>query len=168
MMRQNVRFIFRAIGRVFLLQMQSGSTELKRRVQPVKTFQISGSIARAVAVLAILMQVLVATAHLAGEAVRSFSAAEEYPSFVFLEICTGQGIEILNPGSNAPSAGGITACPVCSSSCAYGFDQPLPAGEAVLVAIAVFDLQAPPALALPAEVRRLTDGPIRAPPSRLV
>ena len=163
-MRQNVRFIFSAVARVVLVQMQRGSTELKRRVQPAQSLHLPGVIARALAVLAIAMQVLVATAHLAGDAVRSFGATETYPSFVFLEICTGHGIEIINPASSAPATGGTAACAVCTSACVFGFDQPLPAGEAVLVAFAEFDLVAPPVLALPADIRRLTDGPIRAPP----
>jgi len=163
-MRQNVRFIFWPIARVVLLQLQRGSTELKRRVQPAQGLHLPGIIARALAVLAIAMQVLVATAHLAGDAVRSFGGAETYANFAFLEICTGHGIEIINPASSAPSTGGTAACPVCTSACAFGFDQPLPAGEAVPVAFAVVDLVAPPVLALPADLRRLTDGPIRAPP----
>ncbi|WP_372841232.1 hypothetical protein [Phaeovulum sp.] len=125
------------------------------------------NLARMLALLAMLMQILVSTAHIAGAAPSQADAERLDPRFAFLEICTGHGIEVLSPASNSSTAGS-SACAVCTSACVFGFDQPVPAGGAVPAAFTELDLEVPSAFALHAWVRALSDGPIRAPPARTV
>ncbi len=122
------------------------------------------SFARMLALLAMLMQIVVSTAHTAGSAPSLADSERLDPRFAFLEICTGHGIEILSPAGSASTAGSAV-CPVCTSACVSGFDQPALVTGIVQVAFAEFNFEAPPVFTLHAWVRALSDGPIRAPPT---
>lgn len=125
--------------------------------------RLPGGIARLAAVVAMLVQVLIATAHMGGEVARA-AEGEPFLGLGFLEICTGHGVEIIGPGSSGQTTSGTAACAVCTSACVFGFDQPAVAGDVAEVTFGLIDVEAPAFLSLTERLRFLTDGPIRAPP----
>jgi len=120
--------------------------------------------ARLLAVLAMVMQVLVATAHLGAEAARASGVSEPDVRLGFLEICTGQGIIIIGPSGSTQSGGSTASCAVCASACAYGFDQPVEAAEVSDAAFVEAEIVVLCFAVMAEPVRFLSDGPIRAPP----
>lgn len=165
MMRQNVRFTKGPKRRV--LARTNSITDRPAAMRTMRSptrFMLPDGIARLVAVVAMLMQVLVATAHMGGEVARA-AEGEPFLGLDFLEICTGHGIEIIGPSSSGQGTSGTAACAVCTSACVFGFDQPATGADVADVSFDLIDLETPKFVSLTERIRFLTDGPIRAPPT---
>ena len=119
---------------------------------------------RAVAIVAMLLQVAFAAAHISAGAIRSGGTAAPGTKLGFLEICTGGGILRIAPAGKTQGGDRTAACAVCASSCVSGFDQP--AAIVAILPIATIEGAVVQRLAgtHTAGNRALSDGPIRAPP----
>lgn len=126
--------------------------------------------ARMIAVVAMLLQVLLFTDHLGASAVAGVDQAGRVQQAGLLQICTGEGVELVTPeGQRVPAPNGSgqhgsNTCPVCSSASMCSFDAP----AALAAPIFQAELIAPPFLPIrQAQVQALHQralAPIRAPP----
>lgn len=118
-----------------------------------------------VAIFALLIQTLTAAAHISATAIRSSGTFAPDATLGFLEICTGNGIIRLVPGSHDHGSGHGSTCPVCVSVCALGFDQPTAIADVTPPIFNRGDALAWHTAYERFGLRRLSDGPARAPPS---
>lgn len=100
---------------------------------------LTGALARWVAVLAMLIQVVFFAEHLGATAVHAIGKVPVGERMGFLELCTGEGIVWLDPltgqtsaPGGAPANHGSSDCAVCSSASVCSFDAPASAASPVL------------------------------------
>lgn len=91
---------------------------------------VPGWLARAVAILAMLLQVVLAAEHLGAAAVHDLQGGERLG---FLQLCTGAGEALLDPVSGqivageaaqGPASQGHGGCAICSSASICAFAMP--------------------------------------------
>lgn len=127
----------------------------------VKT--LLGAFAQAFALFAMLVQFVFYADHIGANAVAGIGAAGPGERLGFLEICTGDGIQRLNP-DGTPVAEGYVACPICTNASILAF------GEPVALDTPVFDFVPVEAVWVSLDVASLAQArfpgakPIRAPP----
>jgi len=129
-----------------------------------------GAAARWVAVLAMLVQVVFFAEHLGAAAVHQIGHLAPGARLGFLQICTGEGIALLDPASGKivqPPAGPAPShgeCAVCTSASVCSFA--LPGVAAATLPVPVFLASAEPALPAPFAIFDpvARTGLIRAPP----
>jgi len=126
---------------------------------------IAGPVARVLALLAMLVQFAFYADHIGAVAVKGLGKGSPEARFGFMEICTGNGIEViaLGDGPVDPSHD----CPICENASVMAFGEP-PAMAQPAFALVTLDLAwtVPPGTEV-AELRFPGNRPIRAPPSML-
>lgn len=127
------------------------------------------SFARALALVAMLLQAVLYAEHAGASAVAAAGHAPEGTRGGFLQICTGEGIILMPVGGAEPASqtGAHSSCPICTSPGACGFDMPQ-ASAAVAFQPAVYAPVARRAeVPAPVSLRLVGLGQIRAPPHPL-
>lgn len=123
---------------------------------------VLGAIAQAFALFAMLVQFVFYVDHLGASAVAGVGATGPGERMGLLAICTGEGIQRVNPDGTVE--GGSAACPICENASMLAF------GESFAVDIPVFDFVPVETVRMSllatslAEVRFPGEQPIRAPP----
>lgn len=134
--------------------------------------RIPGLFARVAAMVAMLLQVAFYAEHLGATAVYEMGGTPLGARLGFLEICTGEGIRLVDPatGQTVGQTGGLPTshsssdCAVCSSASVCSFDAPGVAQAPILQA-ALVPAPLPPLPDRLAPIpRRDRATPIRAPP----
>ncbi|SMH33861.1 hypothetical protein [Maritimibacter sp. HL-12] len=123
---------------------------------------VAGPVARALALLAMLVQFAFYADHIGAVAVKALGKAAPDARFGFMEICTGNGIEViaLGEGPVDPSHD----CPICENASVMAF------GEPVSLDSPIFDVVPVEVIRLQFETASLTEArfpgprPIRGPP----
>lgn len=121
------------------------------------------AIARALALVAMVVQVLFLADHLGAVAAKALGTADADARLGFMEICTGNGIEVVSLGDAGNDSG--HDCPICENASVMAFGEPaaMPAPAFPVVAfVAVWGL---PAEAHAADARFPGVRPIRGPPA---
>lgn len=126
-----------------------------------------------VAMVAMVLQVTFYAEHLGATAAHELGLAPVEARLGFLQICTGEGVQLLDPatgqmvgqGSGAPVSHSSSDCAVCSSAGVCSFDAPSSAAAPLLQAL----LLGPATVAVPVAsvvvLRPTHKGLIRAPPA---
>ncbi|MFD2172559.1 hypothetical protein [Rhodobacter lacus] len=138
---------------------------------PLPARPLRHALPRALALLAMLVQVLFFAEHLGAAAVHEMGAAHPGARLGFLQICTGEGVALYDPASGrivaqpgAPAPTGHSDCAVCASAGVCSFDTPV--ASLALAPIVTLIAALAPALFAPfgfiAPLSR--SGQIRAPP----
>jgi hypothetical protein len=133
-----------------------------RLIHVLMTLPLPGLLARMLAVMAMLVQVVFSAEHNGAVAAKSLGGFAPEARFGFIEICTGNGVARILPDGSGPVQG--SDCPICSNASVFGFSQP-----------ETLDAPALPLLVLSADLQPCTPAsltsapfpgtkPIRAPP----
>mgnify|MGYP001019914114 FL=1 len=137
--------------------------------RPITALLRANGFAHAVALAAMVLQVVFATAHLGSGAARVAGNVPVPGSLGFMEICTGAGFARVPIGtSGAQSGDATTTCPVCASACVLSFDQAASVAEPVPPVLVAVDSLLSLAHVATRHQRALSDGPARAPPAVIV
>ena len=123
---------------------------------------VAGPVARALALLALLVQFAFYADHVGAVAAKALGKGAPDARFGFMEICTGNGIEVIAFGDGPvdPSHD----CPICENASVMAF------GEPVALETPVFDFVRAEVIRLEFDTASLTEarfpgpGPIRGPP----
>lgn len=131
-----------------------------------------GLLARVLAMVAMLLQVAFYAEHLGATAAYELGGAPIGAKLGFLEICTGEGVKLLDPATgqvvgqsgSTPAPHSNSDCAVCSSASVCSFDAP-GAAQAPILQAALVPTPLPPLPHRLAPIpRRDRSTPIRAPP----
>jgi hypothetical protein len=90
---------------------------------PTRAFPIVGAIARGVALFAMFVQVLFYADHIGAVAAKSTGDAALDARLGFLEICTGNGIEVI--GLDGKPVAPEHDCPICENASVLAFGEPV-------------------------------------------
>jgi hypothetical protein len=121
-----------------------------------------GAFAGLVALLSMMVQVVFYADHIGASAARSAGLADPDARLGILEICTGEGVQLIT--LDGQPVQGHTDCPICENASVLAFGEPEPLAEPVFPFVAVATVLELPQAEAPAEARFPGAKPIRAPP----
>lgn len=133
-----------------------------KRTETLTARMVVGAFAQAFALFAMLVQFAFYADHLGANAVAGVGAAGPGERLGVLSICTGDGIQRVNPDGSVD--GGAAACPICESASILAFGEPVAFDLPVFDFVPVETLRLSLAAISRAEARFPGEKPIRAPP----
>lgn len=123
---------------------------------------VLGAFAQAFALFAMLVQFAFYADHLGANAVAGVGAAGPGDRLGLLAICTGDGIQRVNPDGTVE--GGVAACPICENASILAFGEPIAVDTPVFDFVPFETVRMSRLATSPAEARFPGEQPIRAPP----
>lgn len=122
-----------------------------------------GAYVQALALVAMLLQVVFYADHVGASAAKSFGNVSPDARLGLLEICTGAGVVRIN--ADGTPVTGESDCPICENAAMVGFGEPTAAAHPPFVFVAIaWELFVPDSLAV-ADQRFPGSKPIRGPPA---
>ena len=134
-----------------------------RNDDPLTVRTLLGAFAQALALFAMLVQFAFYADHIGASAVAGVGAAGPGERLGFLEICTGDGVQLISR-DGTPMPAGHGDCPICENASILAFGEPAALVAPAFDFVPVEEIRMVVVAAAVVEVRFPGAQPIRAPP----